>query len=603
MKKKDSSLTSIITSFVLVIIIFIVFFTYSPYNLPVPHRDSGMFLYTGDEILSGKVLYVDFWDHKQPLIFLINALGLLLGNNSPWGVWTIEFLLLSVTLVSFFGLIKQVLPAWVSLVVTTLGLLSILRMMGGNYTEEYAVCFQLLSLIGLFEFYFPAKKERNKIISAFLIGISSGIAFCFKQTYIDLTFTIFLFITMLLIIKRSKKIARDLLVMIAGFLTVNLILVLYFAHAGALRDYWLASFAYNRYYSNKLLLDWAESILEVLGFTTSNPIFFIILTVTLVFIIFVIGKMRVFFRYLSSLKFIKWFALALSIIFSGLFMFARLRGETSGMGLAESLLLFFTVVIVSITISISIKKFYDPKIDKTLFNEWIGRIRDYDWERPNVYSFLSIGCLDFLTVFFLIAVSGKGYSHYYVSYLPSILLLMSGTIMVLVQKIKPSRLLPIGITAFFIVGSFNPIYQVVTTNRNFAHNPSGNSFYESAMFLKNQSTNEAKILVWGYDSVIYFLSQRESPTRYFFQYPAYLESPLKNQIQETIFSDLKNKPPEFIVDVNSPTTPFLEISVTGKCTTDILISDSGIQKIADYVCENYSYVKTFDTIDVYQKNN
>ena len=63
----------------------------------LPGRDNGVFLYGGQQILLGKIPYLDFWDHKGPLIHYINALGLYLGNGYRWGVWGIEFIFLALT--------------------------------------------------------------------------------------------------------------------------------------------------------------------------------------------------------------------------------------------------------------------------------------------------------------------------------------------------------------------------------------------------------------------------------------------------------------------------------------------------------------------------
>ena len=56
----------------------------SPY-LPVfsenMDRDSGVFIYTGKQVLDGKIPYLDVWDHKGPLLYYINAFGLLLGRG------------------------------------------------------------------------------------------------------------------------------------------------------------------------------------------------------------------------------------------------------------------------------------------------------------------------------------------------------------------------------------------------------------------------------------------------------------------------------------------------------------------------------------------
>src|SRR5215470_11276925 len=62
----------------------------SPWLRPVLGRDSGVFLYAGSRILAGQVPYRDVWDHKGPLIYYIDALGLLIGHGSRWGVWLLE---------------------------------------------------------------------------------------------------------------------------------------------------------------------------------------------------------------------------------------------------------------------------------------------------------------------------------------------------------------------------------------------------------------------------------------------------------------------------------------------------------------------------------
>lgn len=48
----------------------------------VPHIDSGVYLTAGSQILSGKVLYREVWDHKPPLVHLIKAAALAVGDHT-----------------------------------------------------------------------------------------------------------------------------------------------------------------------------------------------------------------------------------------------------------------------------------------------------------------------------------------------------------------------------------------------------------------------------------------------------------------------------------------------------------------------------------------
>ena len=61
----------------------------SPALTPLPSRDAAVFLYLGDQVRQGRLLYRDAWDHKPPVVHLINAAGLSLANGSRWGVWLI----------------------------------------------------------------------------------------------------------------------------------------------------------------------------------------------------------------------------------------------------------------------------------------------------------------------------------------------------------------------------------------------------------------------------------------------------------------------------------------------------------------------------------
>lgn len=55
-----------------------------------PHEDTGVFLYAASLVLEGGVPYRDVWDHKAPLIYYLDALGLLIGGGSAAGVWSLQ---------------------------------------------------------------------------------------------------------------------------------------------------------------------------------------------------------------------------------------------------------------------------------------------------------------------------------------------------------------------------------------------------------------------------------------------------------------------------------------------------------------------------------
>ena len=87
-------------------------------------RDSGIFLYIGSLILKGKMPYVAAWENKGPLVFYINALGLLTANGSRWGIWFMEFLFLFGAGLTAYTLLQRGMGKWPAVIGTFVWILS-----------------------------------------------------------------------------------------------------------------------------------------------------------------------------------------------------------------------------------------------------------------------------------------------------------------------------------------------------------------------------------------------------------------------------------------------------------------------------------------------
>ena len=72
----------------------------SPLSNVPEYVDSGVFQYIGRKILEGYMPYRDIFDHKGPLLYLINALGLqLMGRN---GIRLMDWIIFSSSLIVSF---------------------------------------------------------------------------------------------------------------------------------------------------------------------------------------------------------------------------------------------------------------------------------------------------------------------------------------------------------------------------------------------------------------------------------------------------------------------------------------------------------------------
>lgn len=225
----------------------IALFPNNPNNMTLPSRDSGVFLYVGWRFLNGDIPYRDVWDHKPPLIYFVDALGITLTPHSLWGVWFLQFIFIFFTLFFIYKLLDHefgIYPALAGIIILTSGLLTIIEK--GNVTEEYALVFQAWA----FWLFIRAWKKDFPLRSSFWIGLLGGFAFNFKQTTIGIWITYGLLLLAIRLFQRKFPL-KDLLSLLAGWLVPSILLVGYLASQNALTDFWEQAFLYNFVYIGK----------------------------------------------------------------------------------------------------------------------------------------------------------------------------------------------------------------------------------------------------------------------------------------------------------------------------------------------------------------
>ena len=213
-----------------------------------PNRDGGLFMYMGDRILKGDLLYIDIWDNKGPLIFYINALGLFLGRGLRWGVWGVEFVFLFFAAYFGFNLIKKlwglvsaIFGTWIWLS----GFNNLAR--GGNFTEDYSLLFNFAAL---YLFWLLLQKKESKLYP-FFIGMTLSLSFLLRANNIGIQLSIILVIFFSAIIDKSyKQSLKSLLWIGLGSLTVFALVGLYFQLQGTLHEMIVAGYTYNFFYSS-----------------------------------------------------------------------------------------------------------------------------------------------------------------------------------------------------------------------------------------------------------------------------------------------------------------------------------------------------------------
>lgn len=115
--------------------------------------DSAVFVYVARVIIDGGMPYRDTFDHKGPLIYLIDALGLLIDEKI--GIWLLEVLTIYIIFYYTYKIIRLLnFNIHNSCLLIAVGILIFLPyFQGGNFTEEYACAFISVSFYYFLRFF------------------------------------------------------------------------------------------------------------------------------------------------------------------------------------------------------------------------------------------------------------------------------------------------------------------------------------------------------------------------------------------------------------------------------------------------------------------
>ncbi len=203
-----------------------------------------MFLYTGWRILNGDIPYLQIWDHKPPLVYFVNAIGLGLSGESFWGVWLVRLFCLSFSVYITWLLLEKYFGSLVAMLTSIIWVTNLPPILGqGNFTTEYTIPLQALAL------YLAAlafERRDKSFLRYFLIGVLGGLAFTTKQTSIGLWLAIGLFL--LIDGFTNKQLKSNLLRfsgLTAGSLLVIALTLVGFKLSNTLSDFWDQAFLFN----------------------------------------------------------------------------------------------------------------------------------------------------------------------------------------------------------------------------------------------------------------------------------------------------------------------------------------------------------------------
>lgn len=211
------------------------------------NRDSGVFMYSGMIINDGGAPYLDSWDHKGPILYLLNAVGFYLFGSAH-GVIFLEGLLLFLSCAISMHLWSRFLPDKIVIIGVFLFITTFYATFeGGNLSESWLVPFLLLTYSLAFIYFKNESESRESFVPIdgiiVAIGISLAVALLTRPN------NGFGLITLgaLLILKERRF--RLVLIGAISFLAVFLPVIVWLNSKGALDGFYQQYLVYNFSYA------------------------------------------------------------------------------------------------------------------------------------------------------------------------------------------------------------------------------------------------------------------------------------------------------------------------------------------------------------------
>ena len=511
----------------------------------MPGRDNGVFLYGGQQLLAGKTPYLDFWDHKGPLIYFINALGLLVGKGLRWGVWGVEFIFLSLTAIGVYQIARTY---WgkPSGIVAVMYWACVLGQVGHykyfhdtNYTEAYSLLFNVISVY----FWSRALASNHYKWCYFAMGVSAGFSLLLRPNNIGIQASLILVDLAVSITQRKfNGFFKKVNFFVLGVSTVLAAFAAWFLSRGALSAMLDAVLNYNIYYAQKN---------QVKGFEASYT------------------ELAV-----ESLSKLGWFPLAGYCILILLWVYRQSRCKPFVIDHKNA---FILAILIDLPL-------------ETILSSISGRV---------FFHYLIIWAP---SLAFLIGALANEIFIIVQKVLPPFQSNLKKRNKIGVGLNLSAGLLIIALFYLFVSNlAVMEGYIRLGSDLFFKRSELPEAKTAVIKYVEDATQPGDTVLVWGNDVWINFLADRAAPTRYSYQFPLFMPGYTNKGLVLGFLNDLQTSPPVLIVETRTDTAEMLPLNPTLRAVAHAQVSTpEGMQQVFEYVNENYCVVKEFHDTIVYR---
>jgi len=213
--------------------------------------DSSIFMMMAKMVIAGKIPYVDFFDHKGPMLIFIEIIGINLHPDDRTGIFILQIINLTFIQILAFKCSRCFLSVPNSLTVILLALIAFsFTIVGGNSSEEYSIFFAFLSLFYTIHFSL-SPSFYIKSCHLFVMGICGAITFWIRINNSGVVLACILFIFLIsLIHKNYNNIKKIIIYFSLGFLAITVPILLYLIYNNALEEMIYATIIFNLKYTD-----------------------------------------------------------------------------------------------------------------------------------------------------------------------------------------------------------------------------------------------------------------------------------------------------------------------------------------------------------------
>lgn len=209
--------------------------------------DANAFFSVGKGIIHGQVPYKDLFEQKGILLYFIHAIGYKLSSTSFFGIYLLESISFTVSMILFFKICNYYFSERIAYVIVCLSPLILLNkdyFRAGDSAEEFVFPF----VLGLLYLIISISNTGERITGKqYLIqGLLMGCVFWIKYTLISPWIAFFIFFGIFYLVKKDyQQLLKAVICSLFGFLLISIPIILYFLINHALHEMYFVYFKFN----------------------------------------------------------------------------------------------------------------------------------------------------------------------------------------------------------------------------------------------------------------------------------------------------------------------------------------------------------------------